>query len=96
MCNPMHLYHPMIARAMTAYTRTPNYSDSISRQLAAVIGALQSMPEREDELRRIYVAVQCSALPQKFTPALHELAHQVVRLLGGIEQLKAISTLRHI
>ena len=96
MNEPLHIFHPMIARAMTAYNRTPNFGDNISRQLASLIGDLQSMGEREDEVRRICVAVQCSLLPQKFMPALHELAHQVVSLLGGIEQLKAISTLRHI
>jgi len=96
MNSAVHIYHPMIARAATAYRRSENYGDNISRQLAAMIGALPSTEEREAELRNIYVAVQFTALPKKFAPALQELSLQIVRLLGGIAQLRAISTLRHV
>jgi len=95
MSEAVHIYHPMIARAVTAFRRSSNYSDSIARQLAAMISGLPSTLEREAELRNIYVAVQFTALPKKFTPALQELSLQIVRLLGGIAQLRAISSLKH-
>jgi hypothetical protein len=84
----------MIARAVTAYRRSENFGDGISRQLAAVIGALPSTEAREVELRNIYVAVQFTTLPKKFSPALHELSLQIVRLLGGIAQLRAVAPLK--
>ncbi len=96
MCRAVHIYHPMIARAITAYRRTENYGDNISRQLSGMIGALPSTEAREAELRNIYVAVQFTALPKKFSPALQELSLQIVRLLGGIAQLRAISALRQV
>jgi hypothetical protein len=96
MSNAVHIYHPMIARAITAYRRTPNFSDSISRQLATMMSLLPSTSARENELRNIYVAVQFTTLPQKFAPALQELSLQIVRLLGGIAHLKAIATLKHV
>jgi hypothetical protein len=86
------LYHPMVARAINAYRRSPNYGDSIARQLSSLIGPLHSTAAREAELRNIYVAVQFTTLPKKFAPALQELSLQIVRLLGGIAQLKTIST----
>ncbi len=94
MCKAVHIYHPMIARAITVYRNSENYSDGIARQLATIIGALPSTTAREIELRNIYVAVQFTALPKKFMPALQELAVQIVRLLGGITQLRAISSIR--
>ena len=94
MCKAVHIYHPMIARAITAYRGSQNYSDSIARQLAEIIGALPSTKAREAELRKIYVAVQFTALPKKFMPALQELALQIVRLLRGIAQSRAISRTR--
>jgi hypothetical protein len=89
------LYHPMVARAINAYRRSPNYSDSIARQLSSLIGPLRSTADRESELRNIYVAVQFTTLPKKFAPALQELSLQIVRLLGGIAQLKSISHSQH-
>jgi hypothetical protein len=96
MSSAVHIYHPMIARAVTAYRRSENFGDSISRQLASMIGALPSTEAREAELRSIYVAVQFTALPKKFSPALHELSLQIVRLLGGIAQLRAIASLKQL
>ncbi len=96
MCSAVHIYHPMIARAITAFRRTENYSDNISRQLAGMISGLPSTEAREAELRNIYVAVQFTALPKKFAPALQELSLQIVRLLGGIAQLRAISSLKQV
>jgi len=96
MNSAIHLYHPMIARAVSAFRRNENYSDNISRQLSSLIGALPSTEDRESELRNIYVAVQFTALPKKFAPALQELSLQIVRLLGGIAQLRAISSLKHV
>ncbi len=92
MSDAVHIYHPMVARAVNAYRRSPNYSDNIARQLSCLIGPLHTTAAREAELRNIYVAVQFSTLPKKFTPALQELSLQIVRLLGGIAQLKSIST----
>jgi len=93
-CKAVHIYHPMIARAVTALRRSGNYSDTIARQLALVISGLSTTVERETELRNIYVAVQFTTLPKKFSPALQELSVQIVRLLGGIAQLRAISSLQ--
>ncbi len=95
MSDATYIYHPMVARAINAYLRTPNnFGDSIARQLSSLIGPLHSTSTREDELRNIYVAVQFSVLPKKFAPALQELSLQIVRLLGGIAQLKAVATLQ--
>jgi hypothetical protein len=93
-CIEIRLIHPMIARAISVHRQNKNYSDGIARQLASMIGALPSANEREDELRRIHAAVQRTRLPQKFRPALDELAVQIIRLLGGLATLKAVDSLR--
>lgn len=94
MNNVEHIYHPMIARAATAFRKGGNYGQLIADDLGRAIAALPTNEERHAELQRIYVGVQFTGWPKHLRPALDELSLQVVRLLGGIAQLRAIQVMK--